>query len=395
MPMLRLAFHTPLKPLDHPTPSGDRAMARALVALLERLGHAVQAVDAYDASAPRPPMAAASLPALQAAAQRRAETLIDQWARLAPGDPRRPTGWFTYHIWYKRPDWLGPAVAAALGIPYVIAEASYAPKRAGGPWDLGHRATAAAVRAADLILTLNPDDAACLAPLLESPQVMTAVPPFLDATPWRAAAADRAAHRAALRQRFGWPADIPVLLAVAMMRPPDKVASYRVLASAAAMLQDRDWRLLVVGDGEALAEVKGLFAPLATRIAFAGPLGADVLPALYAGADLYVWPAINEAYGISLLEAQAAGLPVVAGRTRGVPAVIADGETGILEPLGDAAAFADGVRRLLDDRHQRATMGAAAMARVARDHDLAAAARIIGGALDAMQARRAVVSINT
>ena len=42
------------------------------------------------------------------------------------------------------------------------------------------------------------------------------------------------------------------------------------------------------------------------------------LPALYAGADLYLWPAINEAYGMAFLEAQAAGLPVVAGRTGGV-----------------------------------------------------------------------------
>ena len=393
MPMLHLAFHTPLKPLDHPTPSGDRAMARALVALLERLGHTVQVMDTYDAGAARTPMTAASLPAVQAAAQRRAELLIDRWSRLAAGDPRRPTGWFTYHVWYKRPDWLGPDVARALRIPYIIAEASYAPKRAGGPWDLGHRATAAAVRAADLILTLNPDDAACLMPLLATPQAMIIVPPFLDATPWRAAA-DRTAHHAALRQRFGWPADVPVLLAVAMMRPPDKVASYRVLAEALAMIRDRDWRLLLVGDGEARADVEGLFAPLARQVAFAGAQPADRLPALYAGADLYVWPAINEAYGVSLLEAQAAGLPVVAGRTRGVPAVVADGETGILTLLGDAAAFADGVRRLLDGPRQRATMGAAATARIAHHHDLAAAARIIGNALDTMQMRRTTTSPN-
>jgi len=390
--MLRLAFHTPLKPLDHPTPSGDRAMARALVTLLERLGHTVQAVDTYDGGAAHMPITAASLPDLQAAAQRRAETLIDRWSRLAPDDPRRPTGWFTYHVWYKRPDWLGPAVARALGIPYVIAEASYAPKRADGPWDLGHRATAAAVRAADLVLTLNPDDAACLTPLLASPQVI--VPPFLDATPWRAAAGDRAAHRSALRQRFRWPVDTPVLLAVAMMRPPDKVASYRVLAEATTTLRDRAWRLLLVGDGEARAAVEGLFAPLGTRVAFAGAQAVDDLPALYAGADLYVWPAINEAYGISLLEAQAAGLPVVAGRTRGVPAVIADGETGILVPLGDAAAFAAGLRRLLDDPRQRTAMGAAAAARIARNHDLAAAAHLIGDALDTMRTRQTVVSID-
>ena len=46
---------------------------------------------------------------------------------------------------------------------------------------------------------------------------------------------------------------------------------------------------------------------------------------MYAAADLYVWPAVREAYGIALLEAQAAGLPVVAGREGGVAEVVADG----------------------------------------------------------------------
>jgi len=386
--MLRFAFHTPLKPLDHPTPSGDRAMGRSLVALLERLGHAVLPVDSH-ATAGHQPMTPGSLPAVHAAAQRRARSLIDQWSRLVADDPRRPTGWFTYHVWYKRPDWLGPLVTQALGIPYVIAEASHAPKRAGGPWDLGHRAAGEAIRAADLILTVNPDDGPCLKPLLALPDVMTIVPPFIDTAPFGTTQAQRATHRARMRQQFGWPADVPVLLAVAMMRPPDKVASYRVLAEAVMAFTDRDWRLLVVGDGDARVEVERMFAAVGDRVAFAGAQTAEALPALYAGADLYVWPAINEAYGISMLEAQAAGLPVVAGRTRGVPAVVADGETGLLAPLGDAAAFAACVRALLDDPQRRSTMSRAALARTARDHDLAAAADTIGNAIDATVARRA------
>ncbi len=57
-------------------------------------------------------------------------------------------------------------------------------------------------------------------------------------------------------------------------------------------------------------------------------------------ADLFVWPAINEAFGMALLEAQACGTPVIAGASGGVPAIIADGETGWLSPPGDVAAFA-------------------------------------------------------
>ena len=82
----------------------------------------------------------------------------------------------------------------------------------------------------------------------------------------------------------------------------------------------------------------------------------DALPGLYAAADAYLWPAVNEAYGMAFLEAQAAGLPVVAGRSGGVPDVI--GETGILTPAGDRAAFAEAVAGLLDDETRRRDLGA-------------------------------------
>jgi glycosyltransferase involved in cell wall biosynthesis len=105
------------------------------------------------------------------------------------------------------------------------------------------------------------------------------------------------------------------------------------------------------------------------------------LPATYAAADLYLWPAINEAYGMAFLEAQAAGLPVVAGRTGGVPAVVADGVTGVLTPIGDAAAFADATARLLDNPEVRVQLGKAARARVRARHDERAAAHALAAAL--------------
>jgi len=362
---MRIAFHTPLKPLDHPTPSGDRSMARALAGILRRLGHEVIAVDRYEPGR-RGLVEADRLP----------EERERQRARLPELAAQRPDLWFTYHLWYKRPDWLGPAVCAALNIPYVVAEASYAPKRAGGPWDFGHRAVGDAIAAADLMLTLNPDDAPMIAPLLRAPDIAVTIAPFLDAAPFRAA---RRAPRGGA----------PMLLAVGMMRPGDKLASYRLLADALTRVVDLDWRLTIVGDGEARADVETAFAPLADRVTYAGALDAARLPAIYAAADLLVWPAINEAYGIALLEAQAAGLPVVAGRTRGVPAVIGDGASGLLPTLGDAQAFADAVRALLVDATRRAALAAGACARIDRDHDLPVAEARIGAALTAMLARRA------
>src|SRR4029450_7774193 len=103
-----------------------------------------------------------------------------------------------------------------------------------------------------------------------------------------------------------------------------------------------------VGDGPARAEVEALMAPLGERVRFAGAVPHEKLPALYAAAGLYLWPAITEAYGMAFLEAQAAGLAVVAGRTGGVPAVVADGVTGLLTPVRDAPALAAAVGPLLD-----------------------------------------------
>ena len=391
---MRVAFHTPLKPVDHPVPSGDRQVGRGLVDVFTRLGHAVVALDSDPAGLGCLALPE-DLPRRRDGAIARADRLIAAWrggGRASEegrdlGSP--PDLWLTYHLWYKKPDWIGPRVARALGIPYVVAEASYAPKRAGGPWDIGHRATAEAVRAADLVLTLNPDDAACLAPLLVEPGRNVVLPPFLDIAPFAAAAEDRDRHRALVRTRFGWRDDVPILIVVAMMRAPDKTASYALLGRALARLSDRDWHLLVVGDGAARGEVEAILAPLGQRVAWAGAVAPNVLPALYACADLYVWPAVNEAFGIGLMEAQASGVPVIAGRTRGVPAVVGDGESGLLPALGDVETFAAAVRLVLDDAGLRARLAAGASDRAARLHGLDAATRNIGAALRGMLARRA------
>ena len=262
----------------------------------------------------------------------------------------------------------------ALGIPYVLVEASHAPRRAHGATRPGHRAVERALAAADLVLTVNPRDAAGVRARLHPGARQAWLPPFIDVAPFIAVA--RAAN------------DPPLLLSVGMMRTRDKLESYRVLAEALRRLSDRRWQALLVGDGRERAAVEALMAPLGERVRFAGARPHADLPALYGKADLYLWPAINEAYGMAFLEAQAAGLPVVAGRTGGVPAVVADGVTGLLSPVGDAAAFADAVARLLDDPARRSAMGAAARRRVASQHDERAAARALASALAALQPGR-------
>ena len=151
---------------------------------------------------------------LRAAGAAEAERLIAGYRADAA---TRPALWFTYHLYHKAPDWLGPRIAEALAIPYVVAEPSFAPKRAGGPWDIGHRAVPGALARADAALCLTRLDMACVAPQLAAPERLHYLPPFLDAVP--ASPLDR---------------DVgpPKLIAVGMMRPGDKLESYRRLGAA-------------------------------------------------------------------------------------------------------------------------------------------------------------------
>jgi glycosyltransferase involved in cell wall biosynthesis len=365
---MRVLLHTPLKPPDSESASGDREMARGLSRLLRRLGHSV-IMPAMSRVAPGVPAADRHL-ALQRRARAQAQRLIQHWRALPPRHPERYDLWFTYHCYYRKPDWLGPIVTRALGIPYVISEASHAPRRAQGPTRLGHRAAERALAAADLVLSVNPRDVPGVKARLRPGAHQRWLPPFIDTRPFRTAATARQPSN-----------DPPLLLSVGMMRTRDKLASYRVLAQAFTLLRDKAWRALLVGDGPARAEIEQLMAPFGERVRFAGVVPHAELPKVYAGADLYLWPAINEAYGMAFLEAQAAGLPVVAGRTGGVPAVVADRVTGILTPIGDAAAFAAAVAYLLDRPDDRARLAQGAANRVEAHHDECAAAHALATGL--------------
>ena len=92
-----------------------------------------------------------------------------------------------------------------------------------------------------------------------------------------------------------------------------------------------------------------------------------------AQADIFAWPGIGEAYGLVFLEAQAAGLPVVACRDRGVPDVTRDGETTLLCAPDDVAAYAANLRRLLTDHALRRRLGAAGRAFVHGERSIEAA----------------------
>lgn len=363
---MRIAFYAPLKPPSHPIVSGDRQIARLLLRALRLAGHRVRIVSSFQAFDGRGDRRR------QAALRARGAAIA---ARLARGALARwkPQLWLTYHLYYKAPDWIGPGVSRSLGIPYVLAEVSSAPKRANGPWAPGQAAVVKAIKAADCILFFNRNDRQCVGPLMRPRARAVRLLPFLDAALFARTSAKQQPRIGGRRETR--------LLAVGMMRRGDKLASFRRLAEALMRLTDEHWRLIVVGSGPARREVEALFAPLRHRVTFHGALSSARLRTAYRTADILVWPAINEAIGMAVLEAQAAGLAAIVGRAGAIPAIVDHRRTGLVVAAPGAAAFARAIGRLLADGVARRAMGRAARKRVLRDHDLPAAAAQLDRAL--------------
>ncbi len=352
---MRIAFYAPLKSPNHPVASGDRQMARMLVKALQQGGHNVELVSEFRFYLREPEQQ--SFDALKIEAREQAVRIAGLWDRDG-----KPDLWFTYHPYYKAPDLIGPRLASAFAVPYVTAEASYSRRRNAGLWADSQALVARAVGQAALNICFTLRDRQGLADAIPD-AAFGMLPPFIDTSLFREAPTRGSPKR---------------LVTVAMMRPGDKAESYRMLAQALGLIGDLPWTMSVVGDGPARDEVKAQFAGVpADRIEWLGALEPAAVPdVLYTG-GIYVWPGFGEAYGVAYLEAQAAGLPVVAQHIAGVPEVVRDGQTGFLTPPGDVAAFASAIARLLARNDERTTMAAQARRFILDERSLdVAAARL-------------------
>jgi glycosyltransferase involved in cell wall biosynthesis len=144
---------------------------------------------------------------------------------------------------------------------------------------------------------------------------------------------------------------------------PVKGVAYFVEAARAVAERNPHARFVVVGDGAERGALERAAAPLGDRMAFLG-FRNDV-PDLMAALDVLVLPSLNEGMGRVLVEAAAAGTPVIASKVGGVPDIVRDGETGFLVAPGDANAIAEAALTLVDRSDQRERFGEAARVAVA------------------------------
>ncbi len=212
---MRIAFATPMKPIDDPVPSGDRTMARLIVKALETAGHDVEIATRFRSWQPAGGVDAQKQRESQALGE--ASRIEAEWRHKGA----RPDVFMTYHLYHKAPDWIGPYLADAFDIPYAIVEASRAPKRQKGEWAYGFQSADKALARADMVAALHKADAECLSAAVDANH-LTILSPFLDATPFQSAT----------RPRRTTDVSVPRLLAVGMMREGDKERSYEVLAEA-------------------------------------------------------------------------------------------------------------------------------------------------------------------
>ena len=134
--------------------------------------------------------------------------------------------------------------------------------------------------------------------------------------------------------------------------------------------QLNDARLLIVGEGDLKREYRSLSSHIEHKVIFAGNVDDDELPNYYAASDLLVLPSIDrsEGFGLTLLEANATGKPVVASNVGGIPSVVTDGVNGLLVPPCDEKTLAKTVINLLRDEDRLLEIGRNGR-RIAEGHD--------------------------
>lgn len=329
-------------------------MARALLRALRRGGFQVDVVDG-----PRTFSTSPHCGQIIEDCKAYAEKLKSLWSDY------RPDAWFSYHPYYKSPDFLGFEMHQHFGMPIFTAEASLAKKRDKDEWADCQAQVRQMLRAAHMNFYFTDRDKKGLEEDI-APDRLIYLAPFIDYV---------APSPVPERLKVDGPVK---LVAMGMMRAGVKIDSYTFLAEALARLGHSDWHLTIVGDGSERQTVQELFSRFGDeKLTWTGEVSPQAVPELLATGDIFVWPGFGEAYGLAYLEAQAAGLPVVALATHGVPWVVRNGSTGLLVDDHDPQTYAAAIARLIDDFKLRQTYAKAAQEFACRERTIEHASQLL------------------
>lgn len=190
------------------------------------------------------------------------------------------------------------------------------------------------------------------------------------------------ASRREVRASLGIADETPLVVTVARLEP-QKGLPYLVEAAAGVP----DTTFAVAGEGPERTSLERRIADLglARRVRLLGH--RDDVPALVAAADLFVLPSLNEGLPLSVMEAMAAGIPVIATDAGGTSEIVRDGVTGLLIPPADPAALRGAIGALLHDRARAAQLAEAGRVLVEREHSAATMAEATSRLYDTLLAR--------
>ncbi|MFI5413244.1 MAG: glycosyltransferase family 4 protein [Candidatus Lutacidiplasmatales archaeon] len=247
------------------------------------------------------------------------------------------------HAFGYFPTWAAALTRRLRSLPLVVTPHSDAGRGKPGSRLYGRSVAWATLRRADRVVALTSLESTYLEGLGVDPARIVVLPNGIDLQEF--------AHPPA---RQGSPTGITVLF-VGRLSPGQKglESLVRALAQVPAEL---DVHVRLVGEDWGGAEQVREWAKrldLAGRVQILGPVSRAALLQEYANADLFVLPSLFEPFGIVLLEAMAAGLPIVATRVGGIPEVVAEGRNASLVPPADPTALAEAIRTLASSERTR------------------------------------------
>ncbi|MFD0914966.1 glycosyltransferase family 4 protein [Pseudahrensia aquimaris] len=367
--MKRIAFYAPIKPPDHPIPSGDRLIAGNLMQALTLAGYDARLASRFITYSKRENS--------EILTKRKEEALMEAKRIIQRMRGNPPDLWLTYHPYCKAPDWIGPTVSGAFAIPYVTVEAARTGQgleNGGDRWKAWRDEAQVGIRQADLHICLKPLDRFYLGGLLGSEENLRDLRPFFDAT--------EPSNLPEISLPSHWRKDVPVLVVAGMMRPGKKVENYRILAEALTNMQALPWNLVIIGGGPEEDAIRELFKNIATeRLYWTRSIPREEVLAYMAQGDLFVWPGWREPIGMVYLEAQLMGLPVAALNDMGVPLVVKHGKTGLLaEDKGKP--YEDALTTLISHPQLRHDLARQARENAISNHGMDAAAQRLKSLLD-------------